>query len=46
MQAGLEVCRSSLLACLAALISLPALAQTVTVGPTSASFGGWRYLRA
>ncbi len=39
MQIGLGVYRSWLLACVAALAALPSLAQTVTVSPTSVSFG-------
>ncbi len=38
MRRGLGICRSTFLSCFAALISLPALAQTVTVSPTSISF--------
>jgi uncharacterized protein YjdB len=39
MRIGMAICRSTLFWCLAALFSLPSLAQTVTVSPTSISFG-------
>lgn len=39
MQIGPGVHRSWLLPCFAVLASLPALAQTVTVSPTSVAFG-------
>src|SRR5882672_2451842 len=39
MRIGLRVYRSALLACFAVLFSLPGLAQSVTVSPTSIAFG-------
>ena len=39
MRNGPGLCRSWLLACFVAFVTLPALAQTVTVSPTSVAFG-------